>query len=91
MTNGSLMKVESIAAFCNSFDLHEGIIGLENQFLVFLRGAVLHRFYCTYYGGYISGCPLSISGHNSVCIVASIAPWTTMHSPISESDSSSFL
>ena len=22
MTNGSLMKVESIAAFCNTFDLH---------------------------------------------------------------------
>ena len=35
MTNGSLMKVEST-----------GIIGIENQFLVFLRVAVLHRFYC---------------------------------------------
>ena len=39
-TNGSLMKVESIAecskrAFCNSFDLHQGIISLEKQFLVF--------------------------------------------------------
>ena len=39
-TNGSLMKVESIAecslgAFCNTFDLHLAIIGLENQFLVF--------------------------------------------------------
>ena len=36
-TNGSLMKVESIAecslgAFCNTFDLHKAIIGLENQF-----------------------------------------------------------
>ena len=35
MTNGSLMKVESIAecclgAFCNTFDLHEEITGLEN-------------------------------------------------------------
>ena len=34
-TNGSLMEVESIAecslgAFCNTFDLHEAIIGLEN-------------------------------------------------------------
>ena len=34
-TNGSLMKVESIAecslgAFCNTFDLHQAIIGLEN-------------------------------------------------------------
>ena len=54
MTNGSFMKVESIAecsaplgAFCYNFDLHEAIIGLENQFLVFLRVAVLHRFYCT--------------------------------------------
>ena len=40
MTNGSLMKVESIAecslgAFCNAFDLHSAIIGLENQILVF--------------------------------------------------------
>ena len=34
-TNGSLMEVESIAecslgAFCNTFDLHEAIIGLAN-------------------------------------------------------------
>ena len=40
ITNGSLMKVESIAecslgAFCNTFDLHSAIIGLENQFFVF--------------------------------------------------------
>ena len=37
MTNGSLMKVESIAecslgAFCNTFDLQLVIIGLESQF-----------------------------------------------------------
>ena len=38
------MKVKSIA-FCNTFDLHQAIISLENQFLVFLRVAVLHRFY----------------------------------------------
>ena len=44
MTNGSLMKVESIVECCNTFDLHEAIIGLENQFSVFLRVAVLHRF-----------------------------------------------
>ena len=33
-TYGSLMKVESIAecSFCNTFDLHLAIIGLENQF-----------------------------------------------------------
>ena len=36
-TNGSLMKVESIAecshgAFCNTFDLHKAKICLENQF-----------------------------------------------------------
>ena len=36
-TNGSLMKVESIAecslgAFCNTFDLHLAMIGLKNQF-----------------------------------------------------------
>ena len=61
MTNGSLMKVESIAecspwskvlqnapleAVCNTFVLHYGKIGLENQFSVFLRVAVSHRFYC---------------------------------------------
>ena len=44
-TNGSLMKVESIAecslgAFCNTFDLHLAIIRLENHFLVFLSGCL---------------------------------------------------
>ena len=36
MENVSLMKVESIAecsgAFCNTFDLHLSIIGIENHF-----------------------------------------------------------
>ena len=37
-TNGSLMKVESISecslgAFCNTFDRHIAIMGLENNFL----------------------------------------------------------
>ena len=45
--NGSIMKVESIAecspyaplrAFFNTFDLHLAIIGIENQFCVFLSG-----------------------------------------------------
>ena len=45
-TNGSLMKVESIAecsfgAFCNTFDLHKAIIGLENQYLVFFLSSRL--------------------------------------------------
>ena len=40
MTNGSLMKVENIVnaplgTFCNTFDLHLAIIGLEKQFSVF--------------------------------------------------------
>ena len=39
-----------LGAFCNTFDLHEVIIGLENQFLVFLRVAVLDRFYCILMG-----------------------------------------
>ena len=43
VTIGSLMKVKSIAE-CNTFDLHEVIIGLENQFVVFLRMAVLYRY-----------------------------------------------
>ena len=54
-TNGSLMKVKSIAecslgAFCHSFDLHLAINGLENQFLVFflsgrLRQVLLYSFF----------------------------------------------
>ena len=44
MTNGGLLKVESIA-FCNIFVLHLVIIGIENQFSLFLRVVVLHRFY----------------------------------------------
>ena len=40
MTNGSLMKIESIAecshgAFCNTFDLHSSINSIENHFFVF--------------------------------------------------------
>ena len=31
-TIGSLMKVESIAEFCITFDMHLSIIGLENHF-----------------------------------------------------------
>ena len=43
MTIGSLMKVKSIAecslgAFCNTFDLHTGIIGLKNIFGIFESG-----------------------------------------------------
>ena len=42
------MKVESIAELEHSaiLDLHEAIIGLENQFVAFLRVVVLHRVYC---------------------------------------------
>ena len=47
------MKVESIAefskrAFCNTFDLHEGIVGLETQFLVLLLSGGLRQvlLYC---------------------------------------------
>ena len=44
MSNGSLMKVESIAEY-NTFDLRLAIIGLENQFSVFLRVVALHSFF----------------------------------------------
>ena len=57
-TDGSLMQVKSIAecskrAFCNTFDLHLAIIGLENQFLVFfligrLRQVLLYINYVFY-------------------------------------------
>ena len=36
-----------LGASCNTFDLHWMKIGLENPYSVFLREAVLHRFYCT--------------------------------------------
>ena len=54
MISGSLMKVESIAecplaAFSNTFDLHYAIVGLEKQFLVFLRVAYEDRFYCVFF------------------------------------------
>ena len=46
--NGSLMKVKCIAecflgAFCNTFDLHQAIIGIKNQFLVFLLSGRLRQ------------------------------------------------
>ena len=44
----ALMKVESIAESAHTFDLHKGIIGIENYFLEFLRMAVLHRLYCSF-------------------------------------------
>ena len=43
MTNGSLMKVESIAAFFNTFDQHQEIIGLENRFVVVLPVAMFSQ------------------------------------------------
>ena len=53
-TNGSLMKVESIAecslgAFYNTFDLHLATICPENQFLVFFLSGRLRQvlLYCT--------------------------------------------
>ena len=48
MTNGSLM-IDCV--FCNAFDLHKAIIGLEKQVSVFLRVAGLHRLYCIFYSG----------------------------------------
>ena len=39
MTNGILMKIESTAE-CYTFDLHQAIVGLVNQFLVL-------QFFCS--------------------------------------------
>ena len=55
-TDGSLMKVKNIAecslgAFCNTFDLHETKIDLENQFLGFFLSGRLRQVllqYCSY-------------------------------------------
>ena len=47
------MKVKSIAectplgAFCNTFDLHLAIIGLEKPILGLFESAILDRFYST--------------------------------------------
>ena len=51
MTTDSLMEVKSIAelalgAFYNTFYIYFMITELDNQFLIFLRMAILHRFYC---------------------------------------------
>ena len=35
-------------AFYNTFDLHSAITGIKNLFSIFLRVAVLHRFYCSF-------------------------------------------
>ena len=50
--NGSLMKVKSIAEcspwsnnFCNTFDLHLAIIGLENQFSNLFENGHLRYIY----------------------------------------------
>ena len=48
MENGSIMKVKvlqnaPLGAFCNTFDLHEAIIGLENQFFVFFLSGRLRQ------------------------------------------------
>ena len=47
-TNGSLMKIKSIAecslgAFCNTFDLYKAMTSLEKQFLVFLLSGRLRQ------------------------------------------------
>ena len=57
MTNGSLMKVKSIAECSKGSILQYFRPALSdnwscNQFLVFLRVAVLNRFYCTVFPGY---------------------------------------
>ena len=77
MENGSLMKVESIAE-CSD---------LEKQFLVFLRVAVLDRFYCTdislagpFY--YPSPSPNKVRGKyfwHHPCFYMSISPFVRNH------------
>ena len=48
-TDGSLIQVESIAecslgAFCNTLDMHQAIIGLKTQFLIFFEWPVKTGF-----------------------------------------------
>ena len=44
----TFMAILLTCTFCNIFD-HQAIVGLENQFSVLLRAAVLRRFYCIIY------------------------------------------
>ena len=51
-TNGDLLKVKSIAA-CNTFDLDQAILGLDNHYFVFffrdrLRKVLLYIHQFTY-------------------------------------------
>ena len=41
------MQNAPLVAFCNTFDLHLAIFGIENQFYVILIVAVLHKCYCS--------------------------------------------
>ena len=57
-TNGSLMKVESIAecskrAFCNTFDLHYAVIGRKSQFSVFFLSGRLRQVLLYFNATYI--------------------------------------
>ena len=46
MRRSKVLQNAPKVAFCNTFDLHYAILGLETNLLVFLRVAVLDRFYC---------------------------------------------
>ena len=39
-TDGSLIQVKSIAEYCNTLDMHQAIIGLKTQFLIFFEWPV---------------------------------------------------
>ena len=62
-TNGSLMKVKSIAecskkAFCNSFDLHQAIISLmKPMFGLLFEWPLKIGFTVHVFGGYINFAP----------------------------------
>ena len=43
---GSLMHIKNTAEFCNTFDMHYAIIGLENLFLSSFRVVAYDGFYC---------------------------------------------
>ena len=60
MTNGCLMKVKSIGAFCNTFDLHYAIIVLKTNFLFFFESGffsqvLLYLAWASKSHGYIVG------------------------------------
>ena len=79
-TNGSLMKVESIAecslgAFCKTFDLHKAIIGLENHSLVFFLSGCRRQVLLYGYSELLKSVRSDIQDRHHVCLIVQLQYW----------------